>query len=327
MTANVWNNDIIAHVEGSDVPWHETNCVTFKPGRPLREQWESTSLNFTVRTEPLQIVADGREVDHRAVVRNDNNEIFSVVGPRWTAMQPGDMLDVLEPFAADGLIELATAGTVRGGRRMWAQFTMPGHESTFDVAPGDPIKRFFSLAQGLDGILGIHTGWCHTRQVCENTLLYSLAEGGFTRIRHFRFCVDTVRQLLESIDWESQSFFQTIEQYRFLVSRGVSRADLRKYVRIVLDADPEKDFDELHTRTQNTVRRVEQLFESGIGNDNPRVSGTWWAAYNGMTQFLTHEKGRTADSRRNNLWFGNGRHTLDKALETAVELADLSSVA
>ena len=327
MVANVWNFDKIAHVENSEIPWHKRNCVTFKRGESLRKQWESTALNFTVRTEPLQIVADGRTVDHKAIVRNDTNEVFSVVGPRWTPFQPSDMLDLLEPFADSGVIELETAGTVRNGRRMWAQFTMPGHQSTFEIAKGDVMKRYFSLAQGLDGILGIHTGWCHVRKVCENTLLYGLAEGNFTRIRHYRLCVETVRDLLDTIDWDSQSFRQTVEQYRFLVSRGVSRSDLRKYVRIVLDAEPEKDFYDLHPKTQNIVRRVEQLAETGIGNDNANVAGTWWAAYNGMTQFLSHEKGRTPDSRRNSLWFGSGRKMLDVALETAVEMADLSSVA
>ncbi len=326
MSHNVWENDRIAHVEGSETPWHNTNCVTFKPGIPLRQQWEATSMNFTVHTEPLYL-ADGRLVKNVAIIRDDNNEIFGTAGPRWTPFQPVDMLDCLEPFADDGTIKLATAGTVQGGRRMWAQFTISGHEDTFEIVPGDPIKRYFSLAQGLDGILAINAGWCDTRQVCENTLRYSLDEGNFTKVRHYRLCVDTVRQLLESIDWEDQTFAMTLEKYRFLTKRGVSRTDLRKYVRLVLDVDPEKEFDDLHGKTKNQVLAVEKLADTGIGNQNQYVQGTWWSAYNAVTQYFTHNKGRTADSRRNNLWFGNGRKQLDKALDLAVALADQSSSA
>ena len=36
---------------------------------------------------------------------------------------------------------------------------------------------------------------------------------------------------------------------------------------------------------------VRPLFESGAGNDAPGVRGTWWAAYNAMTEWLTHLRG------------------------------------
>jgi hypothetical protein len=146
-------------------------------------------------------------------------------------------------------------------------------------------------------------------------------------MKHSRFGYENLLELINSIDWDDQSYLQTIDQYRFLTKRGVSRKDLRKYVRIALDIHPGKEWDDVPTRSKNIVRKIETLFETGIGNDNPHVQGTWFAAYQGVTQYLTHEKGRSYSNRMENNWFGQGKNILNRALETAVAMADLSSVA
>lgn len=48
--------------------------------------------------------------------------------------------------------------------------------------------------------------------------------------------------------------------------------------------------------------KIEHLYEHGIGNRPAGVRHTAWAAYNAVTQYLTHERGRSADTRLNNAW-------------------------
>lgn len=327
MSHEVYENDKVAYVEGSDLPWHNENCVTFKADESLSEQWDKTSLNYTVRCEPLQIVSDGREVTHRAVCRDDNNDILGIVGPRWEPMQPREVRDILQQLVDEELIKLHTAGSLRNGARMWAQCEIVGTESRFEIVPGDELRRFYLIAQGFDGLLGVHCGFTDIRTVCANTMRAAIHEGRMVRIKHNRLVVDNVRELIGSIDWESQELRQTIEQYQFLASRGVNRSDLRQYVRIVLNVPEDKEWDELPTRTKNIVQDVERLFTDGKGNANKHVQGTWYAAYNGVTEYYSHHRGRSDDNRLDYLWFGSGRSTLDHALQTAVKMADLSSVA
>jgi len=301
--------------------------VTFKPDESLRDQWDRTSLNYTVALEDLALVSDGRTVPNKAIVRTDNGEILGVAGPQWRPMQPHDVRDILEELVDDDTIALHTAGSLKNGRRMWAQCTINGHDDTAEIVKGDEIRQFYTIAQGLDYVLGVHCGFTRIRTVCDNTLQASMAEGRFVRIKHNRLVVDNVRQLIDSIDWSTQELSMSIEKYQFLAKRGCRPSDLRKYVRLVLDVKPEVEWDDLHSRSQNIVRRVEQLFETGKGNDNPHAKGTWWAAYNGMTEYLSHERGRTAENRQDTLWFGTGRKTLDVALKAAVRFADASTVA
>lgn len=63
--------------------------------------------------------------------------------------------------------------------------------------------------------------------------------------------------------------------------------------------------------------------ESGRGQaETQGPSGpTWWHAYNAVTEYLTHQRGKTAESRLDSSWFGSGAATNAKALQTALALS------
>ena len=118
----------------------------------------------------------------------------------------------------------------------------------------------------------------------------------------------------------NQEFETTAEEYRFLASRSINTEDLNKYVRIVLGVH-DKEQEDLSTRSKNIITTIEELFEDGKGNNLPGVSGTYWAAYNAVTEYLNYSKGRTTENRMDSLWFGQNGNLSQKALETAVALA------
>ena len=77
MVANVQELDKVAYVEGSPVPWHRTNCVTFRDDMSLSEQWDLTSLNYEVECRPL-FLEDGSKVTQRAICRTDNDQAAAI---------------------------------------------------------------------------------------------------------------------------------------------------------------------------------------------------------------------------------------------------------
>ena len=117
----------------------------------------------------------------------------------------------------------------------------------------------------------------------------------------------------------NQEFETTAESYRFLASRSISSTDLEKYVKIVFDAN--KPEDEISTRTKNIILKVTELFENGKGNDLVGVRGTYWAAYNSVTEYLNYTKGRNSNNRIDSLWFGQNGTMSRKALDQAMALA------
>ena len=70
-----------------------------------------------------------------------------------------------------------------------------------------------------------------------------------------------------------------------------------------------------------SVNRIVPLFEAGRGNDLPGVRGTWWAAMNAVTEYVSYVRGRSDEARLDSMWFAAGAHLNKRALQTAMTLA------
>jgi hypothetical protein len=51
-------------------------------------------------------------------------------------------------------------------------------------------------------------------------------------------------------------------------------------------------------------------------------AGTYWTAYNGVSEWLTYDRGSSGDNRLNALWFGGSAVLSRHALETALDMAE-----
>ena len=299
-------------------PWHGLG-TEIDDATTFWDAFQLAGLDWEVKTEPLYR-KDGSEVKAQASVRTSDDRVLGVVGPRWTPLQNKDAFEVFEPMVDSGELKLHTAGSLRGGERVWVLCQL-GLENT-EIAKGDEISKFALLSNGHDGKLAVHFGFTPIRVVCANTeaLARDCKASKLIRVRHHRFVKDNVEKLRDIMNLADQEFETTAEQYRFLASRSINAKDLRKYVKIVVGAHEEKE-EELSTRTKNIIGTIENLFESGQGNDLPGVAGTYWAAYNSVTEYLNYTKGRNNENRMDSLWFGQNGSMSQKALATAVALA------
>ena len=191
-----------------------------------------------------------------------------------------------------------------------------------EIVKDDEIAKFVLLSNGHDGKLAVHLGFTPIRVVCANT--EAMARGSkaskLIRVRHHRFVKNNVEKLRDIMNLANQEFETTADNYRFLASRQINSKDLRKYVKIVFNVQEQEDKD-ISTRTENIIQSVENLFLTGKGNDLPGVQGTYWAAYNAMSEHLNYNKGRSNENRMDSLWFGQNGNLNQKALDTALALA------
>jgi len=305
-------------------PWHGLG-TEIDDATNFWDAFKLAGLDWEVETEPLyrmgaagQVV--GEEVKAQAAVRTSDDKVLGVVGPRWTPLQNRDAFKVFEPLIDSGDMRLHTAGSLRGGERVWVLCQL-GLENT-EIVKNDEIAKFALLSNGHDGKLAVHFGFTPIRVVCANTesMARSSTASNLIRVRHHRFVKNNVEKLRDIMNLANQEFEATAEQYRFLASKQINATDLHKYVKIVLDVHQQEE-DELSTRTKNIIGKVEEFFLLGKGNDLPGVNGTYWAAYNGVTEYLNYEKGRTSENRMDSLWFGQNGNLSQKALDTAVALA------
>jgi phage/plasmid-like protein (TIGR03299 family) len=300
-------------------PWHGL-------GTALDETdiygWPSASkkagLDWTVELVPLQTADTQATVAHRAVRRTSDSRVLGVVGPRYTPLQNKDAFGWFQPFLDAREAALHTAGSLRNGSRIWVLAKL--NRDPLVIADGDEVEKYLLLSHGHDGSLSVRCGFTPVRVVCANTL--ALAHGSdasrLIRVRHTGSVLENLANVREVMNLANQEFEATGEQYRKLARKSVNQADLRKYVRRVLKIESEEA---VSARTKNLMEGIVGLAEAGRGNDLPSVRGTYWTAYNGVSEWLTYNRGRSDDSRLNSLWFGNSALTNRHALEVALDMA------
>jgi hypothetical protein len=65
---------------------------------------------------------------------------------------------------------------------------------------------------------------------------------------------------------------------------------------------------------------VKDLFENGLGNNLPGVSGTLWSGYNAITELIDYKiTKQNNDMRTKSIWFGSGYNVKQKAFNVANE--------
>jgi len=312
------SHEVEKMVFAGEVPWHGLG-TEIDDATTFWDAFNLAGLNWEVDTKPL-FTGDGEKVTHRASYRTSDGRILGIVGPRWTPLQNRDAFEIFEPLVDSGDLRIHTAGSLRNGERIWALCQL--NQDNSEIVKGDEIAKFTLLSNGHDGKLAVHFGFTPIRVVCANT--ESLARGSeaskLIRVRHSRFVKENVQAVRDVMDLANQEFEATATQYRFLASRQINAEDLKKYVKVTFGVEKESDAD-VSTRTTNIMLKVTDLFENGKGNDLVGVRGTYWAAYNAVTEYLNYSKGRTTNNRIDSLWFGQNGTMSQKALDTALEMA------
>lgn len=307
-----------------EVPWHGLGKVLNAPPT-MEDAIVAAGLDWQVRLQPLHMNYDGEDlpVPGYATVRDSDKKVLGVVGPTYQPLQNKDAFRFFQPFLDAKEATIETAGSLRGGKRVWVMARVS--QDPIEIVKGDPILNYVLLSNGHDGSMAIRTGFTGVRVVCANTLAAAHGEAGskLLRVRHTKQAAKTLDEVRSIMDIGRREFVARSNLFKSLATKGVSVEDLKKYVRKVFEpkvtlVEPESA--EADTSGERLLGKIIPLFEHGRGNDMPGVAGTYWAAYNAVSEYLTHERGGD-DTRLNSLWFGQGADLNARALDTALKMA------
>lgn len=301
-----------------ETPWHGLGKI-ISQAPTVAEGMELAGLNWTVGKEQL-ICTDGTKTDAFAVRRDTDKRILGVVGPQWTPLQNVEAFDWFQPFIDAKLATLETAGSLRNGERVWVLAQIAFDPS--EIVAGDTVRKFMLLSNGHDGKLAVRVGFTPIRVVCANTLRASHESEAskLIRVRHNAGVKAKIDNLRDIMNLANSEFEATADKYRFLASSMYKQADIIKFVRKIVGIGETET--EISTRKVNICKEIFELIDSGIGQDIPGVRGTWWGAYNGVTQYLNYSKGNNSDNRLNSLWFGEDYKLNMKALDLCLDFAN-----
>ena len=288
--------------------WHRLGTVL--ENSPSKEEAiHLARLDWEVTTEPLFLV-DGTEIDtHYATRRSTDHQVLGVVGNQYTPYQNYELFDWCDFLLHDGDAGFEAAGSLMGGRKVWILLKLTSR--SLEVKDGDIIKPYFLLSNSHDGSSSLQLLFTFTRVVCWNTLSAALSQGKEKmNFRHMSGITDRMEEAKQIIDFTRQSFNASVNDYRKMETITVSDSLYTEFVGEVFkrkgEAEEMKDYDKLVT-----------LFHEGAGN----VGRSAWDAYNSITEYTNHVRGRSDESRLNGNWFGEAARINQRAHKTALALA------
>jgi phage/plasmid-like protein (TIGR03299 family) len=299
--------------------WHGLGTVLDEPPT-VSEAIVEAGLDWTVKKEPL-FTKEGvgtpmlREVpDHFGLVRSSDKRVLGVTGERYRPLQNVEAFEFFNPFLDKGVATLDTAGSLQGGKIVWVMAKLNGFEA--DVVKDDPVEARLLLSNPHTGNGAVKVLFTPTRVVCWNTL--RAAEEGtknLVKIVHSKNVLNSLTAVQEAVDVANSTFAFTLDHYRAMARKDISVDGLKNYVRKVLEVPDEVP------DMPRAWEGIEAAFEAGPGSDIPGVGGTVWNAYNSVTHWIDHQRGRDAESRLNASWFQPGvgnalrRRAHDEAME------------
>ncbi len=310
-----------------ETPWHHLGKI-IRTAPTVEEGIKLAGLDWTVSRRNIfhaeNMMGESSSLaevpTHRAIVRDSDQTILGVVGKDYTPLQNSEAFNFFEPFINTGLASLETAGSLRGGSRIWVLAQL--NRDPMEIVKGDAVRKFLLLSNGHDGTMAVRVGFTPIRVVCANTLAMSHDGKGsqLLRVFHSSKVAENVEKIRDIVDAANARFEATAEQYRLLASRSLNTKDLREFVKVVFKPSMNEESERAKIMLENLNGSITKLFETGRGTDIPGVRGTAWAAYNAVTEYLSYDRGKLADTRLNNLWFDGGKKLNDLALQTLTNM-------
>lgn len=316
-------------------PWHRLG-TKIERALNVSEALKESGCDWNVRKIPLVTVPytipdgsvfGGQVVDSHAIIRETDGSVLGVVGPRWEPLQNSEAFNFFNPFVESGACSFETAGSLCLGKKVWILAKLNSANSV--VTPGDEVAKYLLLSNAHDGSQAIRVGYTPVRVVCANTLAMAQKSEAsqLIRVYHTKSAPVTMDLVQKAINTANQDFEANAELFRKLANSDCNQDDLRKYVHLVFYAKEnlETMTDRQKANLSDLQDKLIQNFESGIGSEMSK--GTWWGAYNSLTEYFTHDKSFGEDNRKlldanlNSLWFGTVAEKNRNALNLAVKLA------
>lgn len=260
-------------------------------------------------------VIEGR----KALVRTDTQACLSIMSDKYKIVQPGDVLEFYRDLVADSMFSIETAGSLKGGQKIWA---LARGNLELRVMGQDLIKPYLLLATACDGTMSTVADFTSVRVVCNNTLTMAVgANGGKASIRvpHSRtFDADEVKSQLGLVEERFVTMGEDIDK---LAGRMVTDAEAIEFfiAQYAKTDDEDKVTNEKHLK--NVTAKLMRLYRTGPGSELQSAKRTAWGLVNAVTRFEDFDsRARSNENRFNSAQFGPAANRKAKTFDNALAL-------
>jgi phage/plasmid-like protein (TIGR03299 family) len=259
-------------------------------------------------------------VDDRSfVVRSDNGSVLGYVsgegaGQGYQVVQPRDVLDWFQRYiAVDDRFKLDVAGSLDGGKRIWATALYNGG---LDVA-GEKHTARVLMSTTFDGSGSTINQATVTRVVCQNTLRIAHADTrAVIRTRHStKFDAAKVGRELAQL---AQGYKRFKEIGDAMASVEMSGQQVSEFFKACLDIPFDAKKEDVSGRKMNQFTDLSRAYSTSVKEG--AEANTPWAALQAITRYCDHDRsvqsGAIGEStaRFRSAQFGSGDALKGKAM-------------
>lgn len=300
--------------------WHRLGTV-IQDAPTVEDGIRLAGLDWEVEERPLYYPLSrglqGCIPNRKALVRPTDDMPLGVVGDKYQPLQNLSAFSFFNPFIENGFATLDAAGSLKAGRRVWVLAKVK--DARREVVSGDDITGYLLLSNSHDGSQAVRVQFTTIRVVCMNTLSSAHQRGdtqfeNCLKVRHTRGLQVALDAIQKAVDLTAQTFTFTVEAYQALAARRIISNNLKEYVREVFA------YNGVHHKNglPQCWDSIEDAFENGPGATLPGVYGTYWGAYNAVTHWIDHVRGKDEGNRLDSAWFGSGASLRNRAFDVAL---------
>lgn len=309
----------------NEVPWHGLGARV-DSNISVDDMLLAADLNWTVETRPVFTINGAGETiivpNKRALVRDYDDKVLSVVGAHWKPFQNRDALEFFREYTESGGATLETAGSLRGGKIVWAlakiaqDFRVRGTE--------DITKGYILLSSPHEVGASIKVRTTATRVVCANTFAIADRDAvSYSQGHGSEFKSDEAKATIQlAID----QIGVMEREANLLASKVIGEYDVaRFYARLLQPVEGDKTEEQHIIELLNDDGARNKAFAGvmeSYHNAPGAEPGTFWGVFNGVTHWADHTAGnRGREARLTSAWFGERAGTKQTAYDRLLEMA------
>lgn len=308
-----------------DTPWHGLGKRVPSDLSP-EQMLQAANLDWTVERRPLFFSdSKGQPVltQSTALVRSSDERVLTVVSENWNPVQNVEAFTFFNDFVHAGDMEMHTAGSLKHGKMVWALAKI---KTSFELFGGDQVEGFLLFSNPHEFGRSVDIRFSPIRVVCNNTLTMALGNSAKYAVKVNHRSVFDGDKVKETLGVAKEQLDAYKEQAKFLGSKMYKKESITEYFNRVFPT-LSKNEEKLDTGLTEMPlsRQAEEAMAVLHTQPGARFAeGSWWQAFNTVTYMADHTLGRSRDSRLHSAWYGLNRTKKEKALELAIEYAEMA---
>ena len=265
-------------------------------------------LNWDVNVKEVQTL-DGIAIDsHRAIVRDDSDEVLSVMKKSYNPLRNEEFKNRVSCLAEITGFEKVGFNEFNDGKKVLA-FLKNNQEITRIGA--HQMDSYMVIGNSFDGSSSFFVGTSTILLRCTNQFS-QIAK--MMKVRHTKNSELKMDELYTYFDFYLNNRKKMFENFDRFGQVKINDELREKMVHHVLDIKGEAVISELSTRKKNQIAAL----QNNIAIEEKDLGDNLWALFNGITRYTTHDLNRNSQTFGN--VFGSAAKFNDKAYYLAMQI-------